>query len=363
QAKDAGEDLSATFTDDIDGNTRAAGTDWDIGADERTSTAIRSSTDKPIYGVEVDTNHPLANGLVGAWVMNEGSGDTVHDLSGNGNDGTLVNSPTWDSDGVVLNGSTECIEIQDSPVFTVNDFTWVLSLNPRLGNDGRFQKYDNTSNDGFLIQQEDGPACWEGAVYVGGSAAVVASAGISYGTIEQITLRREGSSISLFVGTTEYVSGTSLSGEIDSSGILYIGHDWVDNNYFDGIINYAYVYDRALSADEISQLHNEPYAMFKNKTKINTSTENVVTDGLVGHWTFDGPDMDWSASSAEAIDQSGQGNDGDVVNGATPAIGISGQALNFDGDDDYVDLNNPLSLNPDYITVSAWIKTSTTGSI
>ncbi|MEA1998055.1 MAG: hypothetical protein U9N61_01835, partial [Euryarchaeota archaeon] len=42
QAKDAGEDLSATFTDDIDGNTRAAGTDWDIGADERTSTAIRS---------------------------------------------------------------------------------------------------------------------------------------------------------------------------------------------------------------------------------------------------------------------------------------------------------------------------------
>jgi len=33
--------------------------------------------------------------LVGHWTLNEGSGTTVADVSGNGNDGTIVNSPTW----------------------------------------------------------------------------------------------------------------------------------------------------------------------------------------------------------------------------------------------------------------------------
>ncbi|MFH1718738.1 MAG: LamG domain-containing protein [Planctomycetota bacterium] len=33
--------------------------------------------------------------LVGHWTLNEGSGTTVADMSGNGNDGTIFNSPTW----------------------------------------------------------------------------------------------------------------------------------------------------------------------------------------------------------------------------------------------------------------------------
>jgi len=34
--------------------------------------------------------------LVGHWPLDEGSGTTVVDVSGNGNDGTLVDNPTWD---------------------------------------------------------------------------------------------------------------------------------------------------------------------------------------------------------------------------------------------------------------------------
>ena len=44
-AKDAGTDLSGTFTDDIDGDTRS-GT-WDIGADESQASASRLGPLKP----------------------------------------------------------------------------------------------------------------------------------------------------------------------------------------------------------------------------------------------------------------------------------------------------------------------------
>lgn len=37
----------------------------------------------------------LSNGLVGYWKMDEGSGITTVDSSGNGNDGILTNGPTW----------------------------------------------------------------------------------------------------------------------------------------------------------------------------------------------------------------------------------------------------------------------------
>jgi len=38
---------------------------------------------------------PLTYGLVAYWPLNEGSGSTAFDLSGNGNTGTLVNGPVW----------------------------------------------------------------------------------------------------------------------------------------------------------------------------------------------------------------------------------------------------------------------------
>lgn len=37
----------------------------------------------------------LWDGLVGAWPMQEGAGDTIYDVSGNRAHGTLYNTPTW----------------------------------------------------------------------------------------------------------------------------------------------------------------------------------------------------------------------------------------------------------------------------
>lgn len=86
-----------------------------------------------------------------------------------------------------------------------------------------------------------------------------------------------------------------------------------------------------------------------------------LSSGLVGHWTFDGPDMDWASTTAEVIDRSGYGNNGNMVNMSMKSAveGKLGQGLKFDGVDDYVNLGDPISLRDiaaTAFTYSGWIK-------
>ena len=76
-----------------------------------------------------------------------------------------------------------------------------------------------------------------------------------------------------------------------------------------------------------------------------------ITDGLIAYWPFD------EGSGSTAADISVNGNDGSI-NGAGWTTGKFGNALNFDGSNDYVDCGNDASLKPaSAVTVSAWIKT------
>jgi len=77
---------------------------------------------------------------------------------------------------------------------------------------------------------------------------------------------------------------------------------------------------------------------------------------LAAYWSFDGPDMDWASITAEALDTSGNSRNGNVV-GAKAAIGQSGQGMEFDGIDDYVDAGN---VYDGVKTIAFWIKADDT---
>ena len=73
-----------------------------------------------------------------------------------------------------------------------------------------------------------------------------------------------------------------------------------------------------------------------------------ISSGLIGYWNFEENNGD------TAYDRSGNGNDGTIY-GANWTTGISGNALSFDGVDDYVDIGN--NVKPPFpVTVSAWVK-------
>lgn len=106
------------------------------------------------------------------------------------------------------------------------------------------------------------------------------------------------------------------------------------------------------------------FAAFKAKlqpTKINSSQNNKLTNGLIGLWSFNGPDMNFASTTAEVLDRSGQGNNGNNF-GATVTQGKLGQALRFNGVDNYV-VTPSLGTPPNSITLSAWIKPNPAGGV
>lgn len=52
-------------------------------------------TSKPPLGSTIDWSHPLSKGLVGCWLMNEGGGLRLNDISGKINTGVFTNPPIW----------------------------------------------------------------------------------------------------------------------------------------------------------------------------------------------------------------------------------------------------------------------------
>ena len=75
--------------------------------------------------------------------------------------------------------------------------------------------------------------------------------------------------------------------------------------------------------------------------------------GLVLYFSFDEP-----PKNGVVQDQSGSGNDGRAVNAQWTAQGRRGGAFQFGRTNSYLTVPNSPSLNPDQITIAAWITTS-----
>jgi hypothetical protein len=177
-----------------------------------------------------------------------------------------------------------------------------------------------------------------------------------------------------------YVDGEANGSAVDISSLgdisqtfLFIGggeaggnEDWnVNSNNGNFFLDDLRIYNRVLSTEEIVRL----YQMGEG-TKISTTIKtpgSPLEQGLVGHWTFDGPDVEWSSTTAEIEDVSGNGNHGDAMGGMnnrSPAIGKVGQGMSFDGVDDYINIGSD-SMYDDMgpMTISAWIKPESWGAV
>lgn len=87
-------------------------------------------------------------------------------------------------------------------------------------------------------------------------------------------------------------------------------------------------------------------------TKVSNIGTLDVSEGLVAYWSFDYND------GSIAYDESENNNDG-FITGATWTAGISGNALDFDGVNDYVEVSTSSSLNfgSGDFSISAWVRT------
>ncbi len=82
------------------------------------------------------------------WKLNEGSGSTAQDSSGNGHVGSVIGSKTWQTDSLSFNGSSDYISVTNFPGFARQQ-SFTLSANVLF--DG-----DPTKRDGWIVEQLDG---------------------------------------------------------------------------------------------------------------------------------------------------------------------------------------------------------------
>jgi len=85
-----------------------------------------------------------------------------------------------------------------------------------------------------------------------------------------------------------------------------------------------------------------------------TINSPISTSGLVGYWSFD---------DGTASDNSGNGNNGTLINNPAVVAGKSGQALSFDGGSQYVNVGNVLDPKSSDLSIFAWVKTTQAGGL
>jgi len=220
---------------------------------------------KPQLGRRLDFNHPLSRGLIGCWLMNEGAGEYVGDLSGNRNIfDDWTNSPTWVGQGIKFVDADNKRIVCNSPSLNLNIGTGPYTLVV-------FAQIDISGINSLLAFGEYDPFWYVNGseqllIYDGGNKTV-SSGTVTIGRKQQIVFCRR----STAANDTEYfIDGISagLTTHEDSISIgatLAIGasYDGSGGYDLDGIVYSVFMWNRALTASEIASLYAEPFQMFE----------------------------------------------------------------------------------------------------
>ncbi len=225
---------------------------------------------KPPAGIQVNHNHPLAYGLVGCWLFNEGEGLRANDLSGNNNVGVLtsfepmISTSGWigGRDGISLkfDGVDDSVNCGNNPVilsninntFTVEALIYMTNNNTDKGIVAKW-----LANTGFILYINLlNTLTWQVNL-------TKINFALSVNTFYHCVGTFNGTKSELFVNG--YSKGTNTPAFTVTSDQLYIGRYSSAGTFFNGIIDRVRIWNRVLSGNEILQLFFQPYSMFSKK--------------------------------------------------------------------------------------------------
>jgi hypothetical protein len=254
---------SCGMTADFDGNIA------DVRVYDRALTATEVTS---LYqGADIQTT-------VAHWPLASGAGD----ISGNDNHGTVTGA-VLEGEAMDVKGGAKRLDVGNDPAINptgeeVSVSMWVKSSTAGLSGNGiMIAKGTSQSTSPFAMKMNN-PAHPTFYVYNGSS---------SYSTGEGITIVADtwyhfvgtynGTNIKSYLNGVQQASESASGNLYNSSDDLTIGGD-PDSSYFDGLISDVRIYDRTLTASDITQLYSEGH--FAQKKASTTS----LNKGLVGHW-------------------------------------------------------------------------------
>jgi LruC domain-containing protein len=280
-----------------------------------------------------------SGGRIAYWRFNEKTGNTAFDSDGNSN-GT-ISGADWTTgiykSALDFDGTGGNVEIPSNNILNISGEKMSISL---------WFKKDSEDDDGTFIfcrtkyiLRIDNHGKITFAVYTPQWNAVTIpwKKRIIDTDWHHLTATYNGKTLKIFVDTKLYAK-REASGKIKlSSAPVYIGSE-NPVNYFNGTIDEVALYNKALSKTEIENIYT------------NTPEPDSGDGALVSWWKFN------ENSGTTANDSKGDNNG--EIHGAKWTQGVEGEALSFDGINDYVIVPNAENFNvTKKITIMAWAKT------
>ena len=246
------------------------------------------SISKPPFGIKPNYAHPQMKGLIGWWLFNEGSGGQAYDSSLNRNTGELKNmafppiaTSGWGAGrngekGLKFDGTNDYVDVGDSSILRFTSGNFSLSA---------WTYVKSTSQQMFLFHGKGGVAWGSWFLSIGGNETEPQPGkyAFGFGTASGPTNRNVYSIGSATTGSWVYLTavydGSNLylykNGVLDNSA-AGTGNPWnntvntiiggdpagTPRDILNGSIDDVRIYNRALSAEEIKQLYEDPYGMF-----------------------------------------------------------------------------------------------------
>ncbi|OQA82534.1 MAG: Laminin G domain protein [Microgenomates group bacterium ADurb.Bin238] len=316
--------------------------------------AVSTTTSEAADLTDGEGNPPVAE-----WKLDEKTGSTANDTSGNGYTGTLTNNPVWKSSRECKIGA--CLEF--SSTAQVSTTLNTDNLSPPITISAWFYPTDTSTNTQAIVSGYTGHTDrWDvifnrslngkvGWLYHGISGSTYSTNTVPLNTWHQVTTIHTGSNIIVYLNG-QYQGSNATSGGISTGQTIRIGNWYSGNQPFNGLIDHVKIYDYARTPAQIAYDYNR--------------------GAPIAHWKMD------ECQGTTIHDSSGNNNHGTLTvtttggntNGVgtcntstsawgTGASGKFGASLNFDGNGDYIDAgNNNVLYPPSTLSISAWIKTS-----
>jgi hypothetical protein len=194
-----------------------------------------------------------------------GIGNTIYDLSGFGNTGTLTNGPTFsalNSGSIVLDGTNDYVSFSNAYASSFGiTSNATISVWAKIIDENYYQPFigfynpsaGNRSDFGIDIHADDTLRIWKSD-----SASGTANT-IFFDNWDHYVLTSDATSLKVYRNTI-LLQNASIAGTITNNRMFIIGSNWDGT----GRINFSQVqiYNRALSATEIQQNYNATKGRF-----------------------------------------------------------------------------------------------------
>jgi len=303
--------------------------------------------------------------------MDEKTGVTTYDTSGNGNDGTLTDGPTWTrgkyGSAVRFDGSDDYIDAgTDSSLDIAGELTLSAWINPSLitGDNrgilgkGKASGADNQNYRIYIDGSTTHLFFVAGASGSGESENSNVDIPINEWTFINVTVDETANEVRFYINGILRSTNSFTATMTATTEPLIIGEETEDapahKNWFNGLIDDVRIYNYVRTPAQIAWDYNR--------------------GGPVGHWKFD------ECQGSTIHDESGNGNDGTLSLGASGVTtvgtcsdsassfwyngrsGKTNSSGSFDGTDDYVDCgyDDIYDFASDF-TITAWIKPDSFG--